>query len=153
MSCHGDGVEDGARIRSILHSLGLPHDGRHSTPCQVPVLPEMGVGRNFKDKLAKIHGLAPKTREAISQGMGFSNMSTRTSSTFSRCLAKACTAKLGMQSEHGISRSVYVTGYVTCCNLDSLGDFSKTDGKIIRRLRGIKCDKNQSWSTVQSPFS
>ena len=46
----------------------------------------------------------PKTRDAISlltasdSGMGFSNMSTRTSRTFSRCLAKARSAKVGAQS-------------------------------------------------------
>ena len=46
----------------------------------------------------------PKTRDAISlltasdSGMGFSNKSTRTSRTFSRCLAKARSAKVGAQS-------------------------------------------------------
>ncbi len=100
LSRDGNGVEYGARISSFLPVLALPHEWRHSRPDQVP---EMGVGRNVKDRLAEIHGDA-KTRDAISlltpsdSGMGFSNMSTRTSRTFSRCLAKARSAKVGMQS-------------------------------------------------------
>ena len=59
LSRDGDGVEYGARISSFLPFLALPHEWRHSRPDQVP---EMGVGRNFNDKLAEIHGHAQDAR-------------------------------------------------------------------------------------------
>ena len=96
LSRDGDGVEYGARISSFLPFLALPHEWRHTRPDQVP---EMAVGRNVNDRLAEIHGHMPMTRDVISlltpsdSGMGFSNMSTRTSRTFSRCLDKARSAK------------------------------------------------------------